>query len=185
MSAAQHESLVSLLHHWVLGGIWALGGLACVADAHRSYWWERSPSWLMPILVGAAYVAAGIGFVLGRTWARVLLGVLMVVAALIFCWCIFMAGWVGNRPLLHWMLVALGIAIYTGAFISFSAIVRWTRNSRTSGGNTIEVWEYKSRRCLRNRTCCNPSRRSSSPPFTTIWTGTPHIGITIPARIIM
>ena len=123
MSASRQMSLVSRWHHRVLGGAWALGGVAVIVDLHRAYWWEQRQAWL-PALVGIVYTVAGVGFMLGRTWARRVIGVLVVLAALFFADMLLMAGWVGNHPLLHWMLAALGFTAYTAAFILLSAALR-------------------------------------------------------------
>ena len=112
MNAPRHTSLVSLWHHRVLGGFWALLGLGCIADLHRGYWWEQRVPWI-PALVGLVYVASAIGFVFVRTWARRVMTILMVVAALIFADLILMAGWVGNHKLMPWVLAGFGVASYT------------------------------------------------------------------------
>jgi hypothetical protein len=49
---------------------------------------------------------------------------LVVIAALFFADIILMAEWIGNRPLLYWMLAAFGFAAYTVVFIRISAVRR-------------------------------------------------------------
>jgi hypothetical protein len=49
---------------------------------------------------------------------------LVVLAAFFFADMILMAGWNGNRPLLHWMLAALGFAVYTVVFLLVSGVMR-------------------------------------------------------------
>jgi hypothetical protein len=122
MNAVRHVPVVSLWHHRVLGAFWALLGLGCIADLHRGYWWEEGLQWL-PALVGAAYLATGIGFILVRTWARRAMIVLMFVAGLFFADMILMAGWVSNRALMPWALAGFGVTAYTAAFILISAVV--------------------------------------------------------------
>ena len=116
-------SPVSVWHHRVLGGAWALGGVAVIADLHRAYWWEQRQAWL-PAIAGLVYLVTGAGFMVGRTWARRVMVALAALAALVFGDMVLMAGWVGNRPLLYWMLAALGVAAYTGVFILVSAAER-------------------------------------------------------------
>jgi hypothetical protein len=123
MNAHRHNSLLSLWHHRVLGGFWALLGLGCIADLHRGYWWEQGLPWI-PALVGAVYVITVIGFVLVHTWARRVMAILMVVAALFFADFILMAGWVGNHKLMPWVLAGFGVAAYTAVFLIISAVFR-------------------------------------------------------------
>jgi len=94
-----------------------------LVDLRRAYWWEHGQAWL-PVLVGVAYAVTGVGFTLGCTWARRVMAALVVLAALFFGDMLLMAGWVGNRPLLHWMLAALGFAAYTTVFILISEVMR-------------------------------------------------------------
>ncbi len=81
-----------------------------------------------PILVAIAYAIVGVGFVLGRTWARRTMAGLAVLAGLYSADMVLMAGWVGNRALLHWMLAIFGFAAYTAIFILVSALLRLSRS---------------------------------------------------------
>jgi hypothetical protein len=76
---------------------------------------------LIPLVLAAIYVFTGIGFILGRTWARRTMGVLMVVAALWFLDMMLMSGFNGNRQSVREMLVAIAVAAYTLVFLVISA----------------------------------------------------------------
>lgn len=123
MKSSRPTSFILVWHHRVLGAIWALGGVAVLADLHRAYWWEGGCA-CVPLVVGTLYTAAGVGFVLGRTWAYWAMAGLIVLAALFFADMILMAGCTGNRAFLHWMLAALGFTAYTGVLVIFSAAFR-------------------------------------------------------------
>jgi len=123
MNDSPQWSVVSRWHCRVLGVIWVSMGLFCVWDVHRAYWREQAQVWV-PLIAGLPYVIAGVNFARCRLWACVLMGVLMVIAGFIFAYCILMAGFLGNRVLLHWMLIGLGLAAYTGCFVLFVVVSR-------------------------------------------------------------
>ena len=92
--------------------------------------WGDYRDWVAAI-VAALYAVTGIRFAFGGTWARRAMAVLIVIAALYFVDMILMAGFVGNRALMHWMVAALLFAAYTGAFIFVSAAWRWGRSDES------------------------------------------------------
>jgi len=124
MTQSQRFPVIETWLHRLIGSIWALIALWLLFDLHRSYWWEQRTAWL-PALAGLAYLCTGIGFVLGRSWARKTMVFLAIGAGLFFADMILMAGWVGNRTLLHWMLPAFGFAACTVLFVWISALRRW------------------------------------------------------------
>ena len=130
MNLRNHRSVVEVWHHRLIGVIWSLGGLGFLVDLHRSYWWEQRTAWL-PALIAITYLSTGVGFTLGRPWARKAMVVLAVVGGLFFADMILMAGWVGNRSLLHWMLPAFCFAAYTVLFVWISAVCRCNNSHST------------------------------------------------------
>jgi hypothetical protein len=125
MNVGHQRPLFEVWLHRLIGSIWSLGGLWLLFDLHRSYWWEQRTFWL-PVLAGLTYLSTGIGFSLGRGWARKTMVALAVVAGLFFADMILMGGWVGNRILLHWMLPAFCFAGFTILFVWISAISKWS-----------------------------------------------------------
>jgi hypothetical protein len=95
-----------------LGGLWALCGLGLVGVLIRYDHWSETESWIA-VLLGAAGLPTGIGFILGRTWAQIVMAVLMAITALFLLWMTVMAGFNGNRQFMYLMMVAVGIAGYT------------------------------------------------------------------------
>lgn len=120
MTTPIHSSPIYLWHHRMLGGLWALCGLVVIGNLLRHGAWSEYQQWIA-VLVATAYVVTGIGFIVGRTWARRTMGVLMVMAVLLFLDMMFMFGWGGNRAGVREMLVALGVAAYTLLFLAISA----------------------------------------------------------------
>ena len=125
MKIRHQSSLVSVWHHRVLGVLWVLWGAVSAVGLDLDNLWKWRIEWL-PALLGLVFIIAGVGFALVRDWARSVMAVLSVVGGLYFADMILMAGWVGNRPLLHWMLAAFGLAGYTATFILISAVWRWS-----------------------------------------------------------
>jgi hypothetical protein len=124
MSGTAHWRPISIWHHRVLGGLWALCGLVTIINVligilrHGS--WAEYQSWVC-LSVAFVYVVTGIGFVFARTWARRSMGVLMVVAVLLSLDMMLMSGVGGNRQGVREMLVGAGIAAYTLLFLAISA----------------------------------------------------------------
>jgi hypothetical protein len=116
MRALRQTSLVSLWHHRVLGTLWAVGGMACLADLHRSYWWEQRKAWL-PALVGLVYLVTGAAFLCCRSWARRAMLILMVLAGLLFADWTLAGLMLGNQSLLWLALGGFGCAVYTVVFV--------------------------------------------------------------------
>jgi hypothetical protein len=100
----------------VLGGFWVLFALALVAVLLRYNHWTDIGTWIAMLLCTTC-VATGTAFVLGRTWAQVIMAVLMVAAALFFLDMVLMFSIHGNRPYMYLMMVGVGIACYTFGFI--------------------------------------------------------------------
>ena len=96
-------SLVSIWHHRILGGFWTLCALALVAVVLRYHHWNEIGTWIATLLC-AACIVTGIAFVFARTWAQIIMAVLMVVAALFFLDMVLMFGFHGNRPLMYLMM---------------------------------------------------------------------------------
>ena len=115
---------ISIWHHRVLGGLWALCGAVTIGNVLirilRNGSWAEWQLWV-PVLAAFAYVVTGMGFIVARTWARCTMGVLMVVAVLLALDMVLMFGVHGNRQGVRAMLVAAGIAGYTLLFLAISA----------------------------------------------------------------
>ena len=79
--------------------------------------------WL-PILVGTPYLIVGIGFVMAQVWARMLMLVLLVIAALFFAYLLLMAGFLINHSLIWFATTALGFTAYSAVFILVSEASR-------------------------------------------------------------
>jgi hypothetical protein len=120
MSAIAHWGGVSTWHHRLLGGLWALCGLVVIGNAVLSGGWAEYQFWVASA-VALSYVIAGIGFILGRTWARRTMVALMVIAALVFLDMLLMFGFHADRAGVWGMLAALGIVVYTLGFLLISA----------------------------------------------------------------
>ena len=120
MSDATHWGGGLIWHHRLLGGLWALCGLVVIGHMVLSGRWAEYPFWVASA-VALSYVIAGIGFTLGRTWARRTMAALMVIAALFFLDMLLMLGFHANRAGMWGMLVALGIVVYTLGFLLISA----------------------------------------------------------------
>jgi hypothetical protein len=116
MSALRQIPLVSVWHHRVLGALWAVGGLACLADLHRSYWWEQREAWL-PALTGLVYLITGVAFICRRAWARRVMIILMVLAGLLFADWILAGLMLGNQGLLWLALGGFACTVYTVTFV--------------------------------------------------------------------
>src|SRR5260370_37799571 len=121
MSASLHWGPIAIWHHRLLGGLWALCGVATFVSVliamvqHGS--WVEYQLWIS-LFVALAYVVTGIGFILARTWARRTMGVLMVVAVLLAFDMMVPAGMAGDRLGVRAMLVAAGMAGYTLLFLA-------------------------------------------------------------------
>jgi hypothetical protein len=120
MSGTAHWGKVSIWHHRLLGGLWASCGLVVVGNTVLSGRWAEHQFWIV-LPIATLYVATGIGFIFGRTWARRTMVALLVIAALFFLDMLLMSGWGGNRAGVREMLIALGIAAYTLTFLGISA----------------------------------------------------------------
>lgn len=103
--------------------LWTLCGLVAIRNMLLHGSLAEYQHWI-GLSVATTYVVTGIGFIFGRTWARRIMGVLMVVAMLLFLDMLLMSGWGGNRQGVWQMLVALGIAGYTLLFLVISAVYR-------------------------------------------------------------
>jgi hypothetical protein len=121
MKANMHWGQLSDWHHRILGVLWALYGLVLIGLVVEHGDWTEYQFWVS-LLVATIYVVTGGGFVLGRTWARWTMGVLMVLTVLFFLDMMMMAGVGGNRQGVREMLIAVGIAGYTLFFLAISAI---------------------------------------------------------------
>ena|ERR1043166_3915200 len=120
MSAIAHWGGVSTWHHRLLGGLWALCGLVVIGNVVLSRRWAEYQFWVASA-VALSYVITGIGFILGRTWARRTMIALMVIASLFFLDMLLMFGFHGNRAGVWGMVVALSIVLYTLGFLLISA----------------------------------------------------------------
>jgi hypothetical protein len=123
MMSGYQDSPVVVWHHRIIGSLWALGGLWYLPNV-LLFWQGGGIAWLS-MLVGCVCFSTGIGFVLGRTWARIAMVVLCMVAVLVSADMILAAGWLGNRALLEGALPALGASAYIVLFVLISAISRW------------------------------------------------------------
>ena len=115
-------------HHRVLGALWGLFGLVEIVNLVWQGSWDVY-RWIA-LSVTSAYVTTGIGLIFGRTWARRIMGVLMVISLLFFLDMLLMSGWVGNYEGVWEILLALGIASYTLLFLAISAAYRSYKDSR-------------------------------------------------------
>jgi hypothetical protein len=120
MKTNVHWRPLATWHHRILGGLWSLCGLVHFAIIVGRGEWTEYQYWIA-LFVVMAYVVTGIGFILGRRWARRTMGALMVLAVLWFLDMMMMCGFGGNRPGVLCMLVAAGIAGYTLLFVAISA----------------------------------------------------------------
>lgn len=120
MSGTEHWGLCSTWHHRVLGALWALCGCVVIGNLFRLGSWTQYQLWIV-LLIAGSFVGTGMGFILGRRWARRTMVALMVVAALFFADMLLMSGWNGNRSGVWEMLFALGGAGYTMFFVAISA----------------------------------------------------------------
>jgi hypothetical protein len=120
MSRTAHWGTVSTWHHRLLGGLWAICGIVVIGNMILSGRWSEYQFWIV-LTIASSYIATGIGFTFGRTWARRTMAALVVLAALFFLDMLLMSGWGGNRAGVSEMLIALGIAGYTLAFLAISA----------------------------------------------------------------
>jgi hypothetical protein len=123
-----NKSVLSSLLLWnrrILGGLWALCGLACLIDLRQGYWWEQPWQAFLLCLVGLLFVFGGIRFVLAHRWAgRAMVG-LMFVAGLFFLDMVLLGGWASNRQLLWVSVAGLGLSGYTMLITVLSAIRSW------------------------------------------------------------
>jgi hypothetical protein len=111
---------VTTWHHRLLGGLWALCGFVVIGNLILRGGWAEYQFWI-GLAIAASYAATGIGFIFGRTWARMGMGALMVAAALVFIDLLLMSGWGGHRAGVWAMVIALGMAGYTLVFLGISA----------------------------------------------------------------
>jgi len=81
---------------------------------------RHTEAWIGTI-VALIYVLVGIPFILGRRWARRAMGVLMVIAILLFLQVLGAAGMAGNRLGVSDGAVVVGIAGYTLLFLAVSS----------------------------------------------------------------
>jgi hypothetical protein len=128
MNTTAKPSLISRWHHRVLGALWGLCGLVLCGSIllenfrHQGSWFDCR-LWIA-LLVVTAYTVTGVGFISGRTWARTIMAVLMLLAVLVFLDMILMSGFTGNREWLPEVLILLGTAGYTLLFLAISTAYR-------------------------------------------------------------
>ncbi len=120
MRPTEHWGLCSTWHHRVLGALWAVCGGVVVVKLFRLGSWSQYQEWIALIVAGS-FVTTGIGFTLGRGWARRTMVALAVVAALFFADMLLMSGWHGNRSGMWVFLFAIGVCGYTIFFVAISA----------------------------------------------------------------
>ena len=119
MNTTGDRSLISVWQQRVIGGLWTLLGLASILNSFQMARMEqmpRSQAWFWALLA-SPYVVAGLGFLLVRTWARRVLGALMVVSGLLFADWILAGLMLGNPTLLLLALSGLGFTAYSAVFI--------------------------------------------------------------------
>ena len=124
MNTTGDRSLISLWQQRVIGGLWALLGLACILHSFQMARMEqmhRSQAWFWA-LFASPYVVAEVGFLLVRTWARRALGTLMVVSGLLFADWILAGLMLGSQSLLWLSLGGFGFTIYSAAFVLCSRV---------------------------------------------------------------
>jgi hypothetical protein len=125
MNTAAKSLAVVVWHHRVLGLLWVLCGcafgcLSVLAAFTHSSW--NVVGVLASISASVIHFGTCLGFIFGCTWARRVMGVLLMIAALFFLDMLFMFGWVGNRSGVWVMVAALGLVAYTALFLLISAL---------------------------------------------------------------
>jgi len=78
----------------------------------------------MPVLIGAPYMFVGIAFAKGRTWASVVMAILMAIAGLVFAQGMLMAACLGHPILFWWTLAGFCCAAYTGGFMLYTGVTQ-------------------------------------------------------------
>jgi hypothetical protein len=121
MKSNVHWGPMSSWHHRILGGLWAICGLVGSGVTVEHGDWTKYQLWIS-LSVTLTYVVTAIGFILGRTWARRTMGVLMVLGMFFFLDMMMMSGVGGNKQGIREMLVAAGIAGYTLLFLAISSL---------------------------------------------------------------
>ncbi len=91
MGGTAHWGKVSKWHHRLLGGLWAICGFVVIGKMVLSGGWAEYQFWIV-LPIAMFCIAAGIGFILGRTWARRTMAVLVVLAAVFFFDMLLMSG---------------------------------------------------------------------------------------------
>jgi hypothetical protein len=121
MDAALKSSAVAIWHHRALGTFWALCGLVpAVSVMARSSW--SYGQFFASVTVAAVFIGTSIGFILGSTWARRVMFILMLISGLFFLDMLLMFGFHGNLEGLFMMLAALSMVAYTVVFLVISAL---------------------------------------------------------------
>lgn len=101
----------SLWQQRIVGGLWALLGLAFAVQLLRLN--PRNPS----ILLGLPYLVAGVAFLVGCGWARRAMLVLLVLAGLLFADWMLAGLMLGNGSLFLLALAGFGFTAYSAAFV--------------------------------------------------------------------
>src|SRR5437764_212079 len=123
MNKAVSWGPISIWHHRILGGLWAVGALIMVGSLAyhliRYGKWTDYQFWIAATVL-LPYIAGGIGLTRGLVWARRTIGALMVIAVLWFLDMVLMFGFHNNIRMLWAMLAGVGVAVYTLGFLIIS-----------------------------------------------------------------
>lgn len=108
-------------HHRVLGTFWTLFGLTPVMGVATNFSATGLLHFVEALACSAVCVGISIGFFFGRTWARRIMFVLMLITALCLLDMLLMFGWCGNREGVWLTTASLGVNAYTLLFLVISA----------------------------------------------------------------
>ena len=107
-------------HHRVLGTFWGLFGLTPAVGVGTNLP-SHGLTFVAALACSAVYVGISIAFFFGRTWARRVMFVLMLITGLCLLDMLLMFGFCGNREGVWLATAALGVNAYSLLFLVISA----------------------------------------------------------------
>ena len=126
MSNNPNSGPIDMWHCRILGGLWALCGILAVTYAFETDGWTDRRFWILTV-TGLLYFVIGVGFILGRPWARNTMILLAGFTVIILMFLAAGACWIGDGRLLERTLVGLCLAGYTVLFEIVAGFVRQRR----------------------------------------------------------